>query len=158
GPSAYVRYPLGLVDEGTGDSQPGRAGRILGSPLAVTAIVASPLLLAAILLATRPWAPVLDMAMTELRVRDVGTRHTPLIGLPGRIGTFPEQGSHPGPLSFYLLAPFYRIAGARAWGLELGSVAINTVAVGLFVWIGHRRAGVLGTIALGAVAAVALRG
>ena len=26
--------------------------------------------------------------------------HTPLIGLPGRIGIFPRQGSHPGPLSF----------------------------------------------------------
>ena len=111
----------------------------------IAAIVASPLLLAAVLLATRPWAPVLDMAMTELRVRDVGSRHTPLIGLPGRIGNFPDQGSHPGPLSFYLLAPFYRLTGSTAWGLELGSVAINTAAVALFVWIGHRRAGLLGT-------------
>jgi hypothetical protein len=116
------------------------------------------LVLAAILFATRPWAPVLDMAMTELRVRDVGTRHTPLIGLPGRIGTLAEQGSHPGPLSFYLVAPFYRLTGARAWGLELGSVAINTAAVALFVWIGHRRAGLLGTVAFGAIAAVAVRG
>ena len=53
----------------------------------------------------RPWYPVLDLAMTEFRVRDVGTSHTPLIGLPGRIGEYPDQGSHPGPLSFYLLAP-----------------------------------------------------
>jgi hypothetical protein len=141
-----------------GDAQPTRARRIIGSPTAIAAIVASPLVLAAILLATRPWAPVLDMAMTELRVRDVGTRHTPLIGLPGRIGTLAEQGSHPGPLSFYLLAPFYRLTGARAWGLELGSVAINTAAVALLVWIGHRRAGLLGTVAFGAIAAVAVRG
>jgi hypothetical protein len=146
------------VSKGTGEAQPTHAHRIFGSPLAIAAIVASPLLLAAILLATRPWAPVLDMAMTELRVRDVGTRHTPLIGLPGRIGTFPEQGSHPGPLSFYLLAPFYRLTGARAWGLELGSVAINSAAVALLVWIGHRRAGLLGTVAFGAIAAVAVRG
>lgn len=158
GPQAYVRYHPCLVNEGMGDAQPTRAHRMIGSPIAIAAIVASPLVLAAILLATRPWAPVLDMAMTELRVRDVGTRHTPLIGLPGRIGTFPEQGSHPGPLSFYLLAPFYRLTGARAWGLELGSVAINTAAVALLVWIGHRRAGLLGTIAFGAIAAVAVRG
>jgi len=146
------------VNDGPGDPHPRRASRVAGSPLAIAAIVASPLILAAVLLATRPWAPVLDMAMTELRVRDVGTRHTPLIGLPGRIGIFPKQGSHPGPLSFYLLAPFYRLSGATAWGLELGSVAINTIAVALVVWIGHRRAGLLGTIALGAVAAIAVRG
>jgi hypothetical protein len=146
------------VNDGTGDSQPDRVHTIVGSPWMVAGIVASPLLLAAILLATRPWAPVLDMAMTELRVRDVGTRHTPAIGLPGRIGDFPQQGSHPGPLSFYLLAPFYRISGARAWGIELGSVAINTAAVGLLVWIGHRRGALLGTVAFGAIAAIAIRG
>ena len=146
------------MNDGTRDPHPRRASSIVGSPFVIAAIVASPLILAAVLLATRSWAPVLDMAMTELRVRDVGTRDTPLVGLPGRIGEFPEQGSHPGPLSFYLLAPFYRLSGATAWGLELGSVVINTVAVAIFVWIGHRRAGLLGTIALGAVAAVAVRG
>ena len=139
-------------------SLPGAVRRILGSPLAVAAFVASPLILAAVLLTQRPWAPVLDMAMTELRVRDVGGRHTPLIGLPGRIGNFPDQGSHPGPASFYLLAPFYRLAGARAWGLELGSIVINTAAVGLFVWIGHRRAGLRGVVVFGAIAAIAVRG
>jgi len=146
------------VDDGTGDAQPIRVTNLLRSPFAIAAIVASPMLLAAVLLATRPWAPVLDMAMTELRVRDVGSRDTPLIGLPGRIGNFPDQGSHPGPLSFYLLAPFYRLTGSRAWGLELGSVAINTAAVALFVWIGHRRAGLLGTLAFGAIASIAVRG
>jgi hypothetical protein len=122
-------------------------------------VAACPLLLAVVLLLWRPWAPVLDMAMTELRVRDVGGRHTPLIGLPGRIGRFPDsQGSHPGPASFYLLAPFYRLTGARAWGLELGSVAINSAAIALTVWIGHRRAGWRGALALAAVCAVAVRG
>lgn len=125
---------------------------------AIAAVVALPLVLAAILLTQRPWAPVLDMAMTELRVRDVGGRHSPLIGLPGRIGQFPDQGSHPGPASFYLLAPFYRLAGARAWGLELGSVVINSIAIGMIVWIGHRRAGLTGALVFGAVAAIAVRG
>ena len=140
------------MNEATGEAKRSRA-------LLIAAIVASPLILAAIVLTQRPWAPVLDMAMTELRVRDVGGRHTPLIGLPGRIGSFPDnQGSHPGPASFYLLAPFYRLSGARAWGLELGSVVINSVAVGLIVWIGHRRAGLTGALVLGAIAAVAVRG
>jgi hypothetical protein len=126
--------------------------------LAITAVVTLPLILTAVLLTQRPWAPVLDMAMTELRVRDVGGSHTPLIGLPGRIGNFPDQGSHPGPASFYLLAPFYRLAGSSAYGLELGSIVINSVVIGLIVWIGRRLDGVRGALVMGAVTAVAIRG
>lgn len=132
--------------------------RLSRSHLEIIAVAALPLVLAAILLAFRPWAPTLDMAMTELRVRDVGGRYTPLIGLPGRIGDFPDQGNHPGPLSFYLLAPFYRIAGASPWGLELGSVVVNVLAVAGMVMIGARLAGRRGAIAMAALAAVAIRG
>src|ERR687897_505218 len=81
------------------------------------------------------WSPVLDLAMTELRLRDVGTAHTPLIGLPGRIGpSLAEQGSHPGPLSFYLLAPLYRIFGSSAWAMQTATVVINVAALGAFFW------------------------
>lgn len=103
------------------------------------AAVAAPLLLAALLLARRPWYPVLDLAMTELRVRDVGGPHTPLIGLPGRIGRFPDQGSHPGPLSFYLLAVVYRLTGSGAVGLLVGSVVINISAAWTALWVVGRR-------------------
>jgi hypothetical protein len=120
--------------------------------------VSSPLILAAIVLLWRPWVPVLDMAMTEFRVRDVGGRFTPLVGLPGRIGDFPDQGSHPGPWSFYLVAPFYRLAGSTAWGMELASIAINTACVGTIGWLGHRRFGLPGATAFAALAAVAVRG
>ncbi|MEO6652938.1 MAG: hypothetical protein ABIP17_09810 [Ilumatobacteraceae bacterium] len=126
-------------------------------PIAAVLVVA-PLVVAVIALLWRPWAPVLDLAMTELRVRDVGGRFTPRIGLPGRIGDFPDQGSHPGPWSFYLVAPFYRLAGATAWGMQLGSVAINSAAFAGVVLIGRRLAGTLGAIALAAVATVAIRG
>jgi hypothetical protein len=161
-PPAYVRYDRTIVDVAADESTPIAAralARSVRSPWLIGLLVAFPLLLTAVLLLWRPWAPVLDMAMTELRVRDVGGRHSPLIGLPGRIGTFPDsQGSHPGPASFYLLAPFYRIAGSSAWGLELGSIVLNGVAVALTVWIGHRRAGTRGALVLGAVCAVAVRG
>lgn len=79
----------------------------------VASAVALPLVIGIIAYLWRPWYPVLDMAMTELRVRDVGTRRTPLIGLPGRIGEFPDQGSHPGPLSFWLVAIAYQIGRAH---------------------------------------------
>ena len=74
----------------------------------VFSLLALPFVIAAVVLSTKHWNPVLDLAMTELRVRDVFGGDTPLIGLPGRIGRFPDQGSHPGPLSFYLLAPVAR--------------------------------------------------
>ena len=125
----------------------------VGATLAV-----SPLIVAVVVLLWRPWAPVLDLAMTEFRIRDVGGRYTPRIGLPGRIGTFPDQGSHPGPWSFYLVAPFYRLAGATAWGMQLGSVALNSAAFVGVVAIGRRISGTIGALAMAAVVAVAIRG
>jgi hypothetical protein len=121
-------------------------------------VVGLPLIVAAIALRGERWYPVLDLAMTEFRVRDVGTSHTPLIGLPGRIGQYPEQGSHPGPLSFYLLAPVYRIFGSSSWALEAGTVVIHLAAISTALWIGYRRAGWKGVAAVGALLAVVLRG
>lgn len=121
-------------------------------------LAALPLVIAIVALAFRPWVPVLDMAMTEFRVRDVGGRHTPLVGLPGRIGNFPDQGSHPGPWSFYLVAPWYRLAGSTAWGMELASVVINVCCVVVLAVIGRRRLGTTGAIVLAAIGAVAVRG
>ena len=95
----------------------------------LSALVSLPLLLTLGPPSRHHWNPVLDLAMTEFRVCDVGTWHTPLIGLPGRIGDQPNQGSHPGPLSFYLLAPGYRLFGGTSYSLEVGSVLIHISAV-----------------------------
>ncbi len=122
------------------------------------AVAVLPLAVAVVALLSRPWAPVLDLAMTELRIRDVGGRFTPRIGLPGRIGDFPDQGSHPGPWSFYLVAPAYRLAGASAWGMQLGSVVVNSLAFVGVVVIGKRLLGTLGAVTMAAVAAIAIRG
>jgi hypothetical protein len=129
-----------------------RPAAVLGS------VVVFPLVLAAVVLLWRPWVPVLDMAMTELRVRDVGGSNTPLVGLPGRIGDFPDQGSHPGAWSFYLIAPFYRLAWSTAWGMELASVVINAAAgIGVVV-LGKRRFGAQGALVFAAIVAIAIRG
>ena len=117
----------------------------------VRAALALPFVVALVALAGRHWSPVLDLAMTELRVRDVFGAHTPLIGLPGRIGTFPKQGSHPGPLSFYLLAPVYRLLGSTAYGMLVATAVINVGAAWTSIWIARRRGGrrlVLGVGAL----------
>lgn len=126
--------------------------------IATTAVVALPLVVAVAVLSFRRWYPVLDLAMTEFRLRDVFGRHTPLIGLPGRIGTFPDQGSHPGPLSFWLLAPFYRLFGSTAWSMEAATVTLQMVWIGIACWIGQRRLGRVGLLMVAAVVAVLLRG
>src|SRR5207344_3446992 len=77
-------------------------------------LIAVPFVVAVIELARPRWFPVLDLAQTELRIRDVASSHPPLIGLPGRIGNLVVQGSHPGPLSFWALWPFYKIFGGTA--------------------------------------------
>jgi len=109
----------------------------------LTALLCAPLLIALVVLRQPRWFPILDLAMTELRVRAVGTSHTPLIGLPGRIGRYAqEQGSHPGPLSFWLLAPVYRLLGASSWAIAVSTVALHTAAVATSLWLARRRAGI----------------
>jgi hypothetical protein len=121
-------------------------------------LVGLPLLVAAVVLHDRQYFPVLDLAMTEFRVRDVFGRHTPLIGLPGRIGRFPEQGSHPGPLSFYLVAVPYRLLGSSAWAMLVGAIAVNVVAVGTSVALAFRRGGLWLAGAVSVWLLVAMRG
>jgi hypothetical protein len=137
--------------------------RVVATPAAkvrwaALAALAVPFVLAAVVLRSRHWNPVLDLAMTELRVRDVFTRHSPLIGLPGRIGVFPDQGSHPGPLSFYLLSPVYRLVGSDAWGLLVAMIVLNLLAIGLALWIAQRRGGAPLVLAVAALLVVIVRG
>jgi hypothetical protein len=134
-----------------------RASRSALVVAGLVVVVAIPLLVALVALRHRPWVPILDLAMTELRVRDVGSSHPPLIGLPGRIGTLAEQGSHPGPLSFWALWPFYQLFGAGPWALQAAAVLLHVVAIAVFLWIAHRRGGIGLALAAAAVLAVLVR-
>ncbi len=88
------------------------------------------------------WYPILDMAQTEMRVRDVFSAQPPFIGLPGRIGTLgARQGSHPGPLSFWVLAPFYRVFGSSAWALQVAAACVNALVIGATLLVVRRRGG-----------------
>ena len=113
----------------------------------VVAVLVAPLVVALVALASPRWYPILDMAQTELRVRDVWSARPPLIGLAGRIGPFgPDGGSHPGPLSFYALWPAWRAAGGTAYGLLIGQVVLDAVALATACWLGFRRAGRAGLL------------
>lgn len=82
------------------------------------------------------WLPAADHALTEMHVRDVG-RHEVLVGLYSR-----ESWNHPGPILFYLLAPFYWLTGGLAVGMSLGALAVNGASVAGMGLIARRRGGV----------------
>lgn len=100
------------------------------------------------------WFPILDLAQTEMRLRDVFTAHPPLLGLPGRIGNFAHQGSHPGPLNFWVLAVFYKFYGSSAWAMQAATATVNALALGVALLIARRRGG--RTLVLGVAAMLAL--
>lgn len=83
------------------------------------------------------WVPLGDQATIALRVVEVGTSHTPLVGPYSRFGW-----SHPGPLLFYALALTYRLTANQADGLLLGVLVINALALILIPWILLRRGGI----------------
>lgn len=146
-------------DEPTGSdaAEKPRRGKVLALVAGLTAVAGGiPLAVALGVLHNPRWYPLLDLAQTELRVRDVGSGHPPLVGLAGRLIGYGVSGSHPGPLSFYSLFPFYKLFGSSAWALEAATASLNLVAMGLAIWMGHRRGGLHG--ALGMAAALALLG
>lgn len=125
--------------------------------LGLVVLLVFPLLVALVQLRRPHWYPLLDMAQTEIRVRDV-TSHPPLIGLAGRIGPFgPNGGSHPGPISFYALWPVWRLFGGSSYGLFVSTVVLDTVAITLSLWMALRRGGRALLLAMAAVLAVLTR-
>jgi hypothetical protein len=121
---------------------------------AICAAFAVGFVVALVALARPRWFPILDLAQTEMRLRDVFSVHPPLIGLPGRIGTFQHQGSHPGPLSFWALAPLYKVFGASAWAMQAATACLNLLALGLCVVLARRRGGTRLVLGVAAVLAV----
>ena len=120
--------------------------------VAAVAIVLVPFAVLLVRLVHGPSFSTSDLANIELRVREVGSRHTPLVGVYSRYGW-----NHPGPLLFYALAIPYVIFGSNARALLAGAVLLNASAVAgaaLLLW---RRGGVA-AVALGLVVlAVLLR-
>jgi hypothetical protein len=107
-------------------------------PWAGVGLTILPLLVSAValfLLVRSEFRPVADYALTEMHVRDVG-RHEVLIGLFSR-----EDWSHPGPMLFYVITPFYWMTGGASFGTNLAALAVNAAAVGGMAIIAWRRGG-----------------
>ncbi|NLD76693.1 MAG: hypothetical protein GX643_08485 [Acidimicrobiales bacterium] len=96
---------------------------------------------------TSGWTPSGDQAMEILRMHDVGTSRTPLLGPYSRFGW-----DHPGPLLFWIGAPALRLAGPVGVMVLVGMLNVAaTIGAGAAA---RRLAGDL--FALAVTAAVAL--
>jgi len=112
------------------------------------ALLAVPFVIAVVSLLGYHWYPSSDLALEVLRIKDVGGRHTPLIGMQSRF-----DWSHPGPLMFWVFAPVYRVFGNT--GLLVGAAALNAGAVIGSLYVARRRGG-LPMLAIVAVVAAVL--
>lgn len=87
-------------------------------------------------LIARGWIPHGDRGIVAVRVHDVFSRHTPLLGMPStaQVRLDGIDASHPGALQFYLLAPLYHLTGEAPWSLLVGSALIiaGLFAVAIF--------------------------
>lgn len=108
------------------------------------AMVAPPIV-AVLALAFRTWHPTDDLAIVDLRVRDVFTSHPSLTGLFSRPGW-----NHPGPAMFWLIALVARPFGNPTWATRAGNALVEA---GLIAWlaVATARAGLRYVLAAAAV-------
>ena len=97
-------------------------------------------ILSAVVVLTQGWRPSGDNALIGLRARDVLTGHLPLVGQPSTGENFGSgvESNHPGPIEFYVIAPFRAVLGASV-GLAVGAAAINAAALVAIGWLSFRR-------------------
>ncbi len=103
-------------------------------PFAAAAVVVVPVLVNGVRAWSQGWVPTWDTAFIQLRVLDVGTGRTPLVGMPSTISAATGQlAAHPGPLAFWLLAPLLRALSWTPSALALAASLLNAAWLGLAV-------------------------
>jgi hypothetical protein len=105
---------------------------------AVVAVVLPLLVGVIVVLARGEFAAHGDDALVELRVRDVGSADTPLVGSYQRFGW-----NQPGPLLFYALVLPYRLLGSDFAALQAGALLLNALAVVGMAVVAYRRGGIV---------------
>jgi hypothetical protein len=102
----------------------------------VVAVALAPFVVAIATQAGRNYVPVGDIALMDLRVRDVWSSDIPLVGAYSRFGW-----NHPGPAAFYLLAPLPGVTGQPAWATLVGNVIVQGTVVAAIAWVAWRSGG-----------------
>ena len=129
---------LDASDDGTGagagtgsaESSPARRRRDF-TPL----WFALPIVVAAFVSFQRRWTPIGDLALVDLKLRDLWS-HPPLVGAYSRFGW-----SHPGPAMFWLMWLPWKVVGGGARGLLFATLLWHAVGSALSLWLARRCGG-----------------
>ena len=82
--------------------------------------------------AARGWRPSWDTAFIQLRVLDVGTGRTPLLGMPSTVSqSLAAPAHHPGPLHFWLLALPTLLTRSIPAGLAIAQAIVSAALASL---------------------------
>ena len=98
----------------------------------VVMVVAVPVVVGAVALKGQQWLPLSDWASLSFRTSEVGGRDTPLVG-PYSYHGF----AHPGPLSYLVATPLYRLMGGDPRSLLWTGAILNVamvLAIGAVAW------------------------
>jgi hypothetical protein len=132
-----------------------RAGRLAAGAVAAAVLLAP---VAAFVRFAPDWVAAGDNALIGLRVLDVGTSRTPLVGQPSTSGFYggdEAHAFHPGATHFYLMAPFVRLLGLSP-GMIVVSVLITGGSALLALWVIHRQLGPRVAVVAGVVLAAVM--
>ena len=103
--------------------------------LALTLVALLPALAAVVVRAGSDYVPVQDLAIIDLRVRDVWSSAVPLVG------PYSKGWNHPGPLMFWLLAVPSGVFGGAAWATPVGGALLQAGAIAGSARLAWRRGG-----------------
>ena len=102
----------------------------------VALLAVAPVLMALATRVGRSYLPVQDLAIIDLRLRDVWSTDIPLVGAYSRY-----RWSHPGPMMYWLSAPLSLISGRAAWATQASFVILQGVAIVWLCVLAWRRGG-----------------
>ncbi len=120
--------------------------------VAVTLVGLAPVIAVVIQRAGRPYLPMQDSAIIDLRVRDVLTfsNNTPLVGVYSHYWF-----NHPGPALFYVVAPFAWLFGNAAWATLVGFALLQGLAIAWTGRLAFKTGGLQWTVVWVAIAVLA---
>ncbi len=107
----------------------------LAAAIALTAVALAPAVAAVVVRFASDYVPVQDLAIIDLRVRDVWSSHIPLVG------PYSKGWSHPGPLLFWLLALPSGLLGQAAWATPVGGALLQAGAIAASARLAWRKGG-----------------
>ena len=118
------------------EGAPADAGRTDRRWLIVLLVVAiTPVIAVVATRAFRPYFPVGDPANIDFLVREVFTRHPPLVG------AYSRGFNHLGPAMFWLIAPLSVVTGGAPWATLVGAALWQGVAIVGVGLLAFRRGG-----------------